>query len=257
MNETLDRFIDVPGGQIFSRTWIQETTSNHPIILLHDSLGCVDLWGSFPSALAEATNRTIIAYDRLGFGRSSARKNLPSLRFVSEEAEIYFPAIKSALKLKEFVLFGHSVGGGMAVTIASQSQNECEAVITESAQAFVENLTIQGIQVAKEKFKDPAAVNKLKKLHGEKVQWVLNAWIDVWLSKDFVGWSLESDLPKVKCPLLAIHGEKDEYGSIKFPEMISSFVGGESQMELIPDCGHVPHREKRELVLALVSSFLN
>ena len=257
MFSTLDRLIEVPGGKIFSRTWSSDKKSNSPIILLHDSLGSIDLWGSFPLTIAETTKRTVVAYDRLGFGRSTARQELPSIRFISEEAEIYFPAIKSELEIKHFTLFGHSVGGAMAVSIAAHFQNECDAVITESAQAFVEDLTIKGIQIAKQKFKNPEAVEKLKKLHGEKAQWVLNAWIDVWLSPEFSSWSLKDTLPKLKCPLLAIHGDKDDYGSKKFPEMISGLAGGKSQMQLIADCGHVPHREKKEQVLHLVNSFLN
>ena len=69
--------------------------------------------------------------------------------------------------------------------------------------------------------------------------------------------SLKEALPQMKCPVLAIHGEKDEYGSRKFPEMISSLAGGKSHMELVADCGHIPHREKKELVLEIVGSFLS
>lgn len=256
MLSMFDRFVNVPGGQVFTKAWVQKQNSMPPIILLHDSLGCVDLWGHFPVALAEATKRSVIAYDRLGFGHSSARKGLPTIEFISEEAEIYFRAIKSELEIEDFSLFGHSVGGGMAVAIATQFKNECRSIITESAQAFVEDLTVKGIQIAKEKFKNPKAIEKLKKLHGEKALWVLSAWIDVWLSPEFADWSLKESLPEVKCPVLAIHGEKDEYGSRKFPEMISSLAGGKSHMELIADCGHIPHREKKELVLEIVSSFL-
>lgn len=256
MITTKDLLIDVPNGKIFSRTWEQKNSKLEPIILLHDSLGSIDLWGTFPLSLAEATGRTVIAYDRLGFGRSSARDKRPSPNFVREEAEIYFPFIKKGLGVLDFLLFGHSVGGGMAITIASHFQKECKAVITESAQAFVEDLTIKGIQVAKEKFKDQIAVEKLNKLHGEKTRWVLDAWIEVWLSPEFADWSLKEELPQVKCPVLIIHGDKDEYGSRAFPEMISRLTGGKSQLELMADCGHIPHREKKDAVLSLVKTFV-
>jgi pimeloyl-ACP methyl ester carboxylesterase len=41
-----------------------------PLVLMHDSLGSVDLWREFPAQLAAATGREVIAYDRLGFGHS-------------------------------------------------------------------------------------------------------------------------------------------------------------------------------------------
>lgn len=251
-----EQYINISRGKIFTKSWIQEKSSRPPIILLHDSLGCIDLWGRFPLALAEVTKRSVIAYDRLGFGKSSVRKEIPSIRFVDEEAEIYFPAIKSELKIHDFVLLGHSVGGSMALTIAAKFKNECKSVITESAQVFVEDTTIKGIQMAKERFKNPEAIEKLKKLHGEKASWVLKAWVDVWLSPDFASLNLKEVLPKIKCPILAIHGENDEYGSKRFPETICQYSGGRSQMEVIADCGHVPHREKKEIVLNLVNLFL-
>jgi pimeloyl-ACP methyl ester carboxylesterase len=256
MITTRDTMIPIQRGQVFSRTWEQADFDLAPIIMLHDSLGSVDLWGSFPINLAETTGRTVIAYDRLGFGRSSAREELPSVNFIREEAGVYFPEIKNSLGVMDFCLFGHSVGGGMAITIASQFQKECTAVVTESAQAFVEELTIKGVQTAKDKFKDPAALDKLKKLHGEKAKWVLDAWIEVWLSPSFADWNLRNELKKVLCPILIIHGEHDEYGSRAFPDLIHKLAAEESQLELIADCGHLPHREKRDLVLSLTKSFL-
>lgn len=251
----IDKFIKTQGGEMFSRTW-EQPSSLAPIILLHDSLGSVDLWGSFPLSLSEITGRTVIAYDRLGFGRSSTRAGLPSIAFIAEEAEIYFPSLKKELGISQFCLFGHSVGGGMAVEIAARFPNECLAVVTESAQAFVEDITIQGIKAGKETFSDPKMFAKIEKLHGEKTQWVLDAWTEVWLSPEFARWSLEKTLPKVQCPLLALHGDRDEYGSSRFPEMLSRLAGGKSSMEILKNCGHVPHREQKEAVLNLVESFL-
>jgi pimeloyl-ACP methyl ester carboxylesterase len=46
------------------------------------------------------------------------------------------------------VPFGHSVGGAMAVATAARIPDRCAAVITESAQAFVEDRTVAGIRAA-------------------------------------------------------------------------------------------------------------
>lgn len=255
--ESFEQFVDVPGGRIYAKSWKPSTgPKKSPLILLHDSLGCVEMWRNFPQSLSETLDRQVIAYDRLGFGHSSARTELPSVRFVDEESEIYFPAIVRAFGLGKFVLFGHSVGGAMAVIIAGHFDDACEAIITESAQAFVEDRTQKGIAQAKTNFSDPTTFGKLEKYHGDKTKWVLKAWIDVWLSSNFSSWSLRNDLPKVRCPLFAIHGERDEYGSSRFPEMIASLASGPAKKLIIPDCGHVPHREKRDLILNEVSVFL-
>lgn len=69
-----DVHVEVPDGRVFVRTWRPEDNpTGAPVVLLHDSLGCVGLWRDFPEALAQRLERTVVAYDRLGFGRSTAR----------------------------------------------------------------------------------------------------------------------------------------------------------------------------------------
>ncbi|WP_018465141.1 alpha/beta fold hydrolase [Calidithermus timidus] len=246
----------VPGGQVFVRQWSTGQNPKAPLVLLHDSLGSVELWRGFPAALAQATGRDVWAYDRLGFGRSSPRTEPPSLDFILEEARLYFPAIAEQLELQEYVLFGHSVGGAMALCIAAHQPGRCRAVITEAAQAFVEERTLQGIRAAQRSFQDPARFARLKRWHGDKARWVLEAWTGVWLAPAFGGWTLEPCLKEVRCPVLALHGDRDEYGSAAFPERIVQGVQGPARLEVLPDCGHVPHREKEALVLGLVEGFL-
>ncbi len=125
-------------------------------------MGSVDLWNDFPSKLAESLSRCVLAYDRLGFGKSDERDSLPSLEFIAEKATNYFPAIKEHSSLGSYVLFGHSVGGGMAIKIASQD-SDCRAVVTVSAQVFVEDLTIKGIQKAKQMFEQRGQIKRLVK----------------------------------------------------------------------------------------------
>lgn len=254
--EISDSVVAVPSGDLFVRQWQGGQTQKLPIILLHDSLGCVELWKDFPAALAAKTSRTVIAYDRLGFGQSSQRTQPPSQNFINEEAQIYFPAIARTLGLDGYVLFGHSVGGGMALTIAAQPYEGCKAVITVSAQAFVEEKTLAGIRAAKQGFEDEAQFSRLQKWHGARARWVLDAWTEVWLAPEFRDWSLDTGLDKIRCPVLAIHGDADEYGSEEFPRRIAQGVRGLSQMKIMASCGHVPHREKENEVLELVDAFM-
>ena len=180
----------------------------------------------------------------------------PSVDFISEEAETFFPALQRALGITQFSLFGHSVGGAMALVIAASQRERCEAVITESAQAFVEPRTLAGIRAAKVKFGDPEQFEKLARWHGEKARWVLDAWTEVWLSPPFLSWNIDQHLGNVRCPVLAIHGDVDEYGSVEFPRRITSKVRGPSELAILDQCGHVPHRERKEEVLRVAAAFL-
>ena len=198
----------------------------------------------------------MIAYDRMGFGQSTPRTERPSIHFIREEAELQFPALRRGLGLARFALFGHSVGGAMAVMVAALLDG-CEAVVTESAQAFVEDRTLGGICAAQAAFADPAQFAKLERWHDGRAAWVLDAWTGVWLDPAFGDWSLDAYLPSVHCPLLAIHGDQDEFGSTAFPGRIVNGIAGPGDLAILEDCGHVPHRERREDVLQRVSIFLD
>jgi len=252
-----DRWFGSRDGRLYVRAWTPESlASATPIVLLHDSLGSVELWRDFPAALSIGTGRRVIAYDRLGFGQSDACPGKLPLDFVAREAEGGFAAVRRQLGLGRFVAFGHSVGGGMAVHCAARFAGECAALITESAQAFVEDRTIAGIQTARELFTDPAQVERLARYHGDKTAWVLDAWIGSWLSPEFAPWSLDAVLPQVCCPVLALHGAEDEYGSPRHPERIGQLVSGPARVEVMAETRHVPHRERPADVLERVSDFL-
>lgn len=257
-----DHWVEHPQGRLFARSWTCSDSAvravpDRPIVLFHDSLGCVELWREFPAELCAATGRRVIAYDRLGFGQSAPRLGRPALDFVADEAESYFAAVRAQLGFRRFIAFGHSVGGGMAIHCAAAFGAECEALITESAQVFPEDRTLQGIAEAKEQFKDAQQLRRLEKYHGDKARWVLEAWTETWLHPDFAAWSLAGVLPQVRCPVLAVHGTDDEYGSTRHPELIGQLCAGPSRVEILADTGHVPHRERPEVVLDLVAGFVD
>lgn len=253
-----EHHIPTPAGTLFAARWMPEgAAANAPtIILFHDSLGCTALWRDFPARLAEASGLPVLAYDRIGFGRSDAAAGPVTPDFVAAEAEANIPALREALRVDRFVAFGHSVGGGMAIVTAAMHPESCVAVITEAAQCFVEDRTLTGIREAQAMFALPGQMERLARHHGDKAAWVLEAWTGTWLSPRFAGWTLDAVLPRLRCPLLAIHGDRDEYGSRVHPERIVAGAGGAARMQWLEDCGHVPHRERPEEVLALVRDFL-
>ncbi len=149
---TCQYWIDTAQGQLFAQSWTPSEACGAPIVLLHDSLGCVALWRDFPVRLAHASGRRVIAYDRLGFGRSAAYLDKLPPSFIEDEAHGSFRALCRQLDLSQFVLLGHSVGGGMAVGCAAVYADACRGLITESAQAFVDSATLDGIRVAEQQF---------------------------------------------------------------------------------------------------------
>lgn len=251
-----EHWIDTADGRIFVRDWLPPSAQGVPIILLHDSLGCVALWRDFPEQLVAATGHRVIAYDRLGFGRSDAHPGRLARGFVEAQAQQEFTALLNQLEVDAFMVFGHSVGGGMAVACAAEFAGQCQALIIESAQAFVEDLTLQGIREADRQFAVPGQLERLSRYHGNKAEWVLRAWVDTWLSPAFADWNLDALLAKVHCPMLCLHGDLDEFGSLAHPRRFSAMAAGPGVMHVLAGCGHVPHREQATVVLDEVQRFL-
>jgi pimeloyl-ACP methyl ester carboxylesterase len=253
-----DQWIATGQGRLFARTWTPPDLPRPAppaFLLFHDSLGCVELWRDFPARLASATRRRVVAYDRLGFGRSDEyRGALPSSFIRDETANL--PRLSEQLALEVIVPFGHSVGGAMAVATAARFAERCAAVVTLSAQAFVEDRTVSGLHDARAAFERPGQLARLERYHGRKARWVLESWLETWLAPAFAGWTLDDDLRQVRCPILALHGKDDEYGSPRHPERIARLARGPSGAVVIEGCGHRPHREAPDRVLEEVTRFL-
>lgn len=246
--------IESAAGHLYAKSWTPHVlNSRPPIILFHDSLGCVALWRDFPRLLAHSLGRRVIAYDRLGFGRSDARTDTLKRDFIAAEAEGFVPLLCEQLSIREFIACGHSVGGVMAVETGARFAERCEAVVTIAAQAFVEEKTLQGIRTAQQEFASAEALARLGKYHGDKTDWVLRAWIDTWLAPDFADWTLDAAIEKLRCPVLAIHGDRDEYGSLAHPHRIAAARGS---LHILPDTGHSPHRERPAAVMTAIQEFL-
>ena len=254
----IDLWILHPQGRLFAREWPASAAGAAlpPLLLLHDSLGSIDVWRDFPAALADATGRRVVAYDRLGFGRSDARAGHLARDFIADEGRSVLPAVLAQRGIERFAVLGHSVGGGMAVNIAAQWPQACTALVTIAAQAFVEDRTLAGLRAARASFAAPGALERLARYHGDKAAWVLSAWLDTWLDPAFADWSLDAVLPQVRCPALVLHGELDEYGSAAHPQRIVRGIGERAAMQLLAGLGHVPQRERPDDVVRSVAEFL-
>ncbi len=227
------------------------------IIFLHESLGCTELWRDFPGLLGEAARCNILVYDRQGYGRSDPftsekRKN----DYLETEADT-LNKLMILCGIKDAVLFGHSDGGTIALIAASKFPGKISGVIAEGSHVFVEEITLNGIRKTVEVYHKTDLKNKLTKYHGDKTDAVIGTWADKWLSDEFRNWNIENFLPGIKCPVLVIQGENDEYGSIKQADTIFCKVNGHSVKFIVPNTGHTPHREAAELTIIKSSEFIN
>lgn len=269
--------VSVPTGEISVQRWspAQPRLGAVPWLLFHDSLGCNAMWRDFPQALADATGQLVIGYDRVGFGLSSPRHEPPSLSFIRDEAELVEQLLEQ-LGLTQFMAFGHSVGGAIAVEVAARLPYDCVALVTAAAQCRVEAQTLDGIRRAQAEFSPstspistspvstslessiPASsiMQRLQKYHGDRTEWVVRAWTDTWLNPAFAHWTLDDALRRVTCPSLVLHGDHDEYATLAQPKHMASLLQGPVMLKLLPQGQHLLHRQDPTWVLGCIEQFL-
>lgn len=230
---------------------------NRPtIVFLHDSLGCTTLWRDFPKRIAAACQCNFLIYDRLGYGKSDPMPTfVRPVNYLELEAAL-LKDILEKLNIQNAILFGHSDGGSIALIAAAKYQNRIKMVIAEAAHIFVEEITLKGIRQAVQAYETTDLPLKLKKYHADKTEFVFKAWTEIWLSEEFRNWNIEKLLSNIKSPLLFIHGENDEYGTLAQVEKTVNLVKGTSESYIIPNSGHTPHKEVLEVVLEKVRVFI-
>lgn len=227
------------------------------LVFLHDSLGSITTWGSFPETVCARLNMRGLVYDRQGHGMSDP---LPTTYRASDyhfkEVEILV-SLLSSLSIQQAVLFGHSDGGTIALLAAALYPDKIVGVISEAGHVFVEPKTIEGIIAAKEYYEQHKGLkSRLSKHHGDKATALLKAWTENWLRPEFRGWNIESHLQRINCPVLVIQGEEDEFATTSQVEAICSRVSGRSIPHVIGETGHIPHKTAEEEVVNAVEKFL-
>jgi pimeloyl-ACP methyl ester carboxylesterase len=233
------------------------TVSESPVLVfLHDSLGCVETWRDFPQRLADRVGLDSLIYDRRGYGQSPPfGREARTAEYLQEEARVLFMLLE-ALAIERVVLFGHSDGGSIALIAAAQRPGHVDGVITEGAHVFVEDVTLSGIRKAQATLASTDLRKRLARYHGSKADAVVAAWIDTWLSLEFRDWNIESFLPRIVCPVLAIQGDDDEYGTPAQVQAIVYGVGAHARSLMLPRVGHTPHRVATNAVLDGSAEFL-
>jgi pimeloyl-ACP methyl ester carboxylesterase len=230
---------------------------NHPtLVFLHEGLGSITQWKHFPLALARATGLPALVYDRCGYGKSESRTRPMDPSYLEVEAWERLPQVLATCGIESPLLVGHSDGATIALLYAAKFPASPLGVISEAAHVLIEPISLQGIWRTLRAFETTNLRDRLRTHHGAKVDAVFHGWSDVWLSPGFRDWSMVGLLPGIRCPVLAIQGEDDEYGTPAQVSAITGGVSGPASALLIPGCGHVPHFQAGERVLDGMSRFI-
>jgi pimeloyl-ACP methyl ester carboxylesterase len=253
------------GGKRLEYEWLGPGPAAAPtLVFLHDGQGCVDTWRDFPAALAAATGCGALVYSRAGYGGSEGLPGSWPVSFMHDEALAALPQVVAALGVRDGFLVGHSDGASISLIYAATSGvagagapgSWLRGMALEAPHVFVEPVCLESIAKLPALYRQPDLWRRMVRHHGANAQGCFESWVEVWLRPEFRAWSIEDLLPRVRCPVLAIQGDQDPYGTLDQLRAVAAGCAGPTETLELPGCGHTPHRQQREATLAAMSGFL-
>ncbi|MBH2009070.1 MAG: alpha/beta hydrolase [Xanthomonadaceae bacterium] len=241
--------------------WIARERAAAPLIVfLHEGLGSVAMWKDFPQRLCIATGCRGLVYSRPGYGRSTPRaaEEAWGLDFMHRQAQEVLPALLEALGIdatrdKPWLL-GHSDGASIALLYAASYPQRIAGAIVLAPHILVEDLSVSSIEKVRAAYLETDLRQRLARHHDDpdSAFW---GWNDIWLKPAFRHWSIEAEISAIRCPLLAVQGLDDEYGTLA---QIHGIARRAAQTELfeLADCGHSPHRDQPERLITAITAFI-
>ena len=239
--------------------WVGSPAGRAPLIVfLHEGLGSLAMWKDFPERLCRAAGARGLVFSRPGYGRSTPRAEGEAWRpdFMHRQAYEVLPALLDALAVEQPAwLLGHSDGGSIALLHAGRHPERVAGLVLMAPHIFVEDVTVENIERARIDYETGPLRTGLAKYHDDpdSAFW---GWNGVWLSPAFRRWNITDELADIRCPVLAIQGLDDAYGTLAQIRGITERVPSAQLLE-IPRCGHSPHRDQPEQVLAAANAFIH
>jgi pimeloyl-ACP methyl ester carboxylesterase len=237
--------------------WIGPRPDEAPtLVMLHEGLGCVGMWGTFPDELAVATGCGVFVYSRSGYGRSSPVSLPRPLNYMTDEARDTLPLVLDAIGFRRGLLVGHSDGASIAAVYAGSHQDHRVRGLVLIAPHFVcEDVTAAVIAAMRQDYETGDLRSRLARWHHD-VDATVRGWSDVWLKGDFRQWDISEYLAYIRVPVLIVQGADDQYGTMRQIEIAREECTCPVEVTLLPHARHVPQREAPEATMRVVTEFI-
>ena len=215
-----------------------------PLVFLHEGLGSVELWRTFPTAVHEATGRATIVFSRHGHGRSAVVTEPRRPDYMHHEGLTVLPELLDRLGIERPVLVGHSDGASIAIVYTGAGRGSVAGLVLLAPHVFVEDRSVDGIEAARTTYLTTDLPARMARYHtdADSTFW---GWNRVWLSPEFRDWNITEYLPGIGCPVLVVQGENDEYGTLAQVDAIEAGItdGGVERL-VLAGCRHAPHLDR-------------
>jgi len=229
---------------------------NMPVLVfLHDSWGCVEMWGDYPQRLVKMSGLNGLVYDRRGYGQSSPFAVKQRTEFYLHDEARELIDVMDTRGIKHAILYGHSDGATIALLAAARYPERIKGLILEGAHSFIEDSGKAAVLETRERAKETSLLASLEKYHGDKTYELFRLWHETWLSDYFAHWTIVPLLHNIICPVLAFQGEHDEFGSIEQLNILKKEIAAPVTIAEISSAGHTPRKEAEEETMERVNEF--
>lgn len=255
--------LDLPGARAPVRIehhWIARERTQAPLmVFLHEGLGSVAMWRDFPQRLCDALGCRGLVYSRPGYGRSTPRAQGENWGpdFMHRQAYVVLPTLLQALGVDTALdapwLFGHSDGGTISLLHAARFPDRVAGAIVLAPHILVEDISVASIEQAQQAYLSTDLRQRLARYHDDpdSAFW---GWNRIWLDPAFRAWNILGELAAIRCPVLAVQGLDDEYGTLAQIRGIAKRAPQTQLLELAA-CGHSPHKDQPDTLIGAVLGF--
>lgn len=243
-------------GRALNYEWIGSPCRTKPtVVFLHEGLGSISQWKNFPHKICQETGLPGLMYERYGYGQSDVLEAPRTARFMHEEAIDVLPAVLNALGVERPLLIGHSDGASIALIHAGAGY-QVEGVVAIAPHVTIEPVCIDGIAAAVSNFESGSLATRLQR-HHKNAAATFYGWANVFMNPSFEGWDIRDDyVAKIFCPVLAIQGDRDPYGTMAQVDDIALRTRGPCKLLKLADCGHIPFQTHTAQVESEIRSFV-
>jgi pimeloyl-ACP methyl ester carboxylesterase len=225
------------------------------IVMLHEGLGSVGLWGDFPERVAAATGAGVLAYSRAGYGASTAATLPRPLDYMHIEALDVLPKLLDQIGFRRGLLLGHSDGASIAAIYAGGGgDHRVRGVAMIAPHFIVEDISVASTAEIKRAYETTELRSKLARWHRD-VDNAFRGWNGAWLDPAFRDWNISEYLAYIRVPVAILQGADDQYGTLRQIEIAQQECYCPVDVTVFPGAGHSPHREAPEATLHAIAEF--
>ncbi len=227
------------------------------LVMLHEGLGSMALWGEFPDKLADATGTGVLAYSRAGYGASTPVSLPRPLTYMHTEALEVLTKLLDMIGFRRGLLIGHSDGASIASIYAGGVQDHRVRGVSLIAPHFiVEDISVTSIEGIKREYEAGTLKEKLARWHSD-VDNAFYGWNGAWLDPHFREWDITEYLSYIRVPVQIVQGAQDQYGTLKQVEVAEADCYCPVDVAIIDNAAHSPHREAPAATLEAIAAFVN